>query len=50
MRARYLFHLARLCGIRDPELGALTLTDFAIYTDSIDEWLKWELAPRRVVI
>lgn len=50
MRDEYLFNLARLCGIREPALGDLTLTDFAVYADSIDEWLKWELAPKRVVI
>ena len=49
MRAEYLFHLARLCGIREPELGNLDLTDFAIYADSIDEWIKIELRPGGVI-
>jgi hypothetical protein len=36
LRARYLFDLARLCGVRSWETGDLELTDFAIYIDSID--------------
>lgn len=46
LRAQYLFHLARMCGITEPALGDLDLTDFAIYIDSIDQWLPVEARRR----
>lgn len=47
LRAQYLFNLARLCHVKPGETGDLTLTDFAVCIDSIDEWLKIELQLRR---
>ena len=46
MRAEYLFHLGRLCGLKPPDVDDLTLADFANLTDSIDEWLKSEARMR----
>jgi hypothetical protein len=40
LRAEYLFPLAKLCGIRDPELGQLNLADFANYIDSVDAYVE----------
>lgn len=41
LRAEYLFPLARWCSISPPrEVDALTLTDFAIYTDAIDAYAR----------
>ncbi len=42
MRAEYLFHLGRLCGLRPVDVDDLTIGDFANLTDSIDAWLKHE--------
>lgn len=43
MRTAYLFHLARLCGLKPGEIDDLDLLDFANYTDQIDTWIPIEL-------
>lgn len=46
MRAEYLFHLSRLCGLTPRDVDELAITDFANLTDSIDGWLKTEAQMR----
>lgn len=48
MRAEYLFHLGRLCGLTPAQVDDLDLLDFANLTDSIDHWLKQEARMRGV--
>lgn len=43
LRAKYLFHLHRLCGLDSDGIGALTFLDFANLIDSIDHWLEHEV-------
>lgn len=40
LRADYLFGLAHICHLAAPQVDALTLTDFEIYTRSIDRMLE----------
>lgn len=46
MRAEYLFHLGRLCGLKPWDVDDLHIFDFANLTDSIDGWLKTEARMR----
>jgi hypothetical protein len=43
LRREYYFELHRLCGLKDPDIGALQITDFANLIDRIDERLKQEV-------
>lgn len=43
LRREYFFELHRLCGLDDPRIGALQLTDFANLIDRIDLRLKQEV-------
>lgn len=40
LRAEYLGDIAHLCHIPSPQVNRLTLTDFAIYLDWIDAYIK----------
>lgn len=46
MYAEYLFPLGYLCGLSRDDIGGLTLTDFARYTDAVDAWIKAQPKPR----
>jgi hypothetical protein len=43
LRREYYFELHRLCGLKDPDIGALMLTDFANLINQIDLRLKHEV-------
>jgi hypothetical protein len=46
MRAEYLFHLGRVCGLKPADVDDLHLFDFQNLTDCIDEWLPIEARMR----